>query len=192
MNPVCTKLPKSKAVKTMCQTVSAQLVSLRLTSAVPRACSTLAIPYAFFVWQVIGNPAQIPTHIFKHPEALFVLPNSWHHTLVTVSREANDLCTALKKVNPNWRGHLLVQSSATGCLFYLGQYQGGASQKITADEYHSLPEEVGTSGIMILSTISGSLADLLIDKELCIELRQNGSPQGDLDPRAIVVKFRRS
>ncbi|KAF9072332.1 hypothetical protein BDP27DRAFT_1320738 [Rhodocollybia butyracea] len=66
MNPVCTKLPKSKAVKTMCQTV-------------------------------IGNPAQIPTHILKHPEALFVLPNSWHHTLVTVSREANDLCTALKK-----------------------------------------------------------------------------------------------
>ncbi|KAF9072330.1 hypothetical protein BDP27DRAFT_1445806 [Rhodocollybia butyracea] len=119
MTPVCTKLPKTKAgkaVKAMCRTT---------------------IPNAFSA----KNGAQSAVNILKHSEALFARPNSRHHTLISISREARDPCTVLKKVNPNWRGHLLVQSSVTGCLFYLGQYQSIASQKITADEYRSLPEE---------------------------------------------------
>ncbi|KAF9072331.1 hypothetical protein BDP27DRAFT_1320734 [Rhodocollybia butyracea] len=116
MNPVCTELPKSKAgrkaVRAMCRT---------------------AIPHAF--------SENAGATILKHPEALFAQPNNQYHTLITVSREARDPTAVLKKVNPNWCGHLLVQSSLTGYLFYLGQYQGGASQRITVDEYHSLPEE---------------------------------------------------
>ncbi|KIK55827.1 hypothetical protein GYMLUDRAFT_832391 [Collybiopsis luxurians FD-317 M1] len=78
--------------------------------------------------------------IFKHPEAVVKRPNSQDQLLITVSLNNNKLCSSLTKFD-QWTGHILLQNTTAGHLYYLGQCGCGPTSKIDRKEYNSLPEE---------------------------------------------------
>ncbi|KAJ3808606.1 hypothetical protein F5876DRAFT_78564 [Lentinula aff. lateritia] len=116
LEPILSKLPvpsTGKAVKDLCQ-------------------------------KAIGTEAEVNYCILKCPEALFTLSDTdiRDQTLVTVSKNAATPCKNLIRFDRHWRGHLLLQNSIAGHLYYLGEFESGTGHKVTPNEYKdSFPEE---------------------------------------------------
>ncbi|KAJ3842732.1 hypothetical protein F5878DRAFT_366471 [Lentinula raphanica] len=91
--------------------------------------------------QAIGRPQTVNYHILRNPDVLFANSPSKDHTLINVSRNTSDKSSDLIKFSNNWRGHLIVQDSIAKHLFYLGEYQSGASYRINHDEFKLLPQK---------------------------------------------------
>ncbi|KAJ3850122.1 hypothetical protein EV368DRAFT_84836 [Lentinula lateritia] len=89
--------------------------------------------------KVIGSPEKTNYHIFKIPEVLLAYPSGRNLALITVSRSANEVSSNLTKFSKQWKGHVLLQNSTTKHLFFLGEFQGGASYKLSVNEYNLLP-----------------------------------------------------
>ncbi|KAJ4473839.1 hypothetical protein J3R30DRAFT_735781 [Lentinula aciculospora] len=83
----------------------------------------------------IGN---VKYDILKNPLNLFAQSSTQNHILITVSESA----TGLIKLDSRWKGHLLLLNKGTKQLFYMGEYQGAVGCKLTASEFHLLPEKV--------------------------------------------------
>lgn len=131
--PICTKLPAvhtRKVVKDMCLKVSEQYQSL-----------LYVLPTSI---QAIGSPGKTTYHIFNIPEVLLAYPSGRNLALITVSKRANEVSSNLTKFSRQWKGHVLSQNSATKHLFFLGEFQGGASYKLSVNEYNLLPAKVST------------------------------------------------
>ncbi|KAJ3919369.1 hypothetical protein F5877DRAFT_66610 [Lentinula edodes] len=89
--------------------------------------------------KVIGSPEKTNYHIFKIPEVLLAYPSGRNLALITVSRSANEVSSDLIKFRRQWKGHVLLQNSATKHLFFLGEFQGGGCYKLSVNEYNLLP-----------------------------------------------------
>ncbi|KAJ3990790.1 hypothetical protein F5050DRAFT_1716614, partial [Lentinula boryana] len=91
--------------------------------------------------QAIGTPQTVNYHIFKTPDVLFANSSDRNQTLITVSKNANKKCPDLTKFSKLWKGHVLLQDSVAKRLYYLGEYEGGVSRKLTSTEYELLPKK---------------------------------------------------
>ncbi|KAJ3993668.1 hypothetical protein F5050DRAFT_1780099, partial [Lentinula boryana] len=93
--------------------------------------------------QAIGTPQTVNYHIFKTPDVLLANTDTSRRdqTLITVSKNANKKCADLTKFSKLWKGHVLLQDSVAKRLYYLGQYEGGVSRKLTSTEYELLPKK---------------------------------------------------
>ncbi|KAJ3931633.1 MAG: hypothetical protein NXY57DRAFT_1006557 [Lentinula lateritia] len=89
--------------------------------------------------KAIGSPGKTTYHIFNIPEVLLAYPSGRNLALITVSKRANEVSSNLTKFSRQWKGHVLSQNSATKHLFFLGEFQGGASYKLSVNEYNLLP-----------------------------------------------------
>ncbi|KAE9388030.1 hypothetical protein BT96DRAFT_1025608 [Gymnopus androsaceus JB14] len=112
LKPVCSKLPKP----------------------MKRAVNALCL-------EVIGPVTETHYHVLRVPETLLAYPNINNRTLITVSKSANDLSCNLAKLKSGWKGHVLLQNSSAGELYYLGEYESGGSCRMAYSEYDLLPEE---------------------------------------------------
>ncbi|KIK61836.1 hypothetical protein GYMLUDRAFT_42258 [Collybiopsis luxurians FD-317 M1] len=79
--------------------------------------------------KALGTPSESSYHVLKHPEALIARPPSHDQTFITVSERSTKLCSNLTKFS-RWKGHVLLQSSLVGHLYYLGEYEAGATNRI--------------------------------------------------------------
>ncbi|KAE9395656.1 hypothetical protein BT96DRAFT_977899 [Gymnopus androsaceus JB14] len=91
--------------------------------------------------KAIGPVAETSYHVLKFPETLLAYPNTNNRTLITVSKSAKNLSCHLKQLKSGWKGHILLQNSSAGELYYLGEYESGGGCRMTDSEYDSLPEE---------------------------------------------------
>ncbi|KAJ3738624.1 hypothetical protein DFH05DRAFT_759056 [Lentinula detonsa] len=94
--------------------------------------------------QAIGSPQTVNYHIFKNPDVLFANKSGRNQTLITVSKNVNNKCSDLTKFSKLWKGHVLLQDSVAKHLYYLGEYEGGNSCKLTSTEYELLPKKTKT------------------------------------------------
>ncbi|KAJ3808604.1 hypothetical protein F5876DRAFT_67130 [Lentinula aff. lateritia] len=145
-NPVAAKLngpPPVIATSSSVQGFSLANTHLSMDSAKP-ICTKLPAVHTRQVvrdmcLKVIGSPEKTNYHIFKIPEVLLAYPSGRNLALITVSRSANEVSSNLTKFSKQWKGHVLLQNSTTKHLFFLGEFQGGASYKLSVNEYNLLP-----------------------------------------------------
>ncbi|KAJ3820105.1 hypothetical protein F5878DRAFT_617657 [Lentinula raphanica] len=113
--PVCTKLPQND---------------------IRSIASTLCLA-------VLGSPEKSNYEIMKTPEVL--LMDSTHASkknqmYISVWKSVQSFNPGIR-FQKHWKGHILVQDSMAKHLFYLGEYEGGGSCKLSSGEYRSLPKE---------------------------------------------------
>ncbi|KAJ3979938.1 hypothetical protein F5890DRAFT_1544290 [Lentinula detonsa] len=94
--------------------------------------------------QAIGSPQTVNYHIFKNPDVLLANKSGRNQTLITVSKNVNNKCSDLTKFSKLWKGDVLLQDSVAKHLYYLGEYEGGVSCKLTSTEYELLPKKTKT------------------------------------------------
>ncbi|KAJ3710841.1 hypothetical protein C8R42DRAFT_370258 [Lentinula raphanica] len=88
-------------------------------------------------------PEKSSYEIMKTPEVL--LMDSTHASkknqmYISVWKSVQSFNPGIR-FQKHWKGHVLVQDSMAKHLFYLGEYEGGGSCKLSSGEYRSLPKE---------------------------------------------------
>ncbi|KAJ3979491.1 hypothetical protein F5890DRAFT_1546504 [Lentinula detonsa] len=89
----------------------------------------------------IGSPEQTKYEILRTPEVLLtpMSPTSTIRLYISVWKNADSFNPT--RFGSDWKGHVFVQDSMAKHLFYLGEYKGGATCKLTPREYKLLPDK---------------------------------------------------
>ncbi|KAJ3781859.1 hypothetical protein GGU10DRAFT_365355 [Lentinula aff. detonsa] len=89
----------------------------------------------------IGSPEQTKYEILRTPEVLLTPTSPPTTTRLYISVWKNADSFNLTRFGSDWKGHVFVQDSMAKHLFYLGEYKGGATCKLTPREYKLLPDK---------------------------------------------------
>ncbi|KAJ3737827.1 hypothetical protein DFJ43DRAFT_1046553 [Lentinula guzmanii] len=89
----------------------------------------------------IGSPEQTKYEILRTPEVLLtpMSPTSTTRLYISVWKNADSFNPT--RFRSDWKGHVFVQDVRARHLFYLGEYKGGATCKLTPREYKLLPDK---------------------------------------------------